>query len=134
MATNESSAERRLFTRFPARDQAMVAINSRLGELIDIGFGGLAFRYTGARPWFRQKIQSAMLCGVDDFCLQLPLSLVSDAPLAADNGRGHTRMRRCSMRFGALDAAQLIQLIAFIRDNTIEEELPEPDTLLPSAR
>ncbi|HSR36636.1 MAG TPA: PilZ domain-containing protein [Desulfurivibrionaceae bacterium] len=130
MAANESSRERRLFTRFPVRDNAMIAINSHLGELIDISFGGLAFRYAGAKPWPRQKRQLAMLCGADDFCLQVPLSMVSDSPVASAEGGV---MRRRSMRFGELDAQQLIQLIAFIRDNTLDQEIPEAGAMMPSA-
>lgn len=126
----ESTSERRLFTRFPVRDSAMIAINSRLGELIDISFGGLAFRYAGTKPWPSQQTQFAMLCGADDFCLQVPLSVVSDAPLpSALNGT----MRRRSMQFGELDANQLLQLIAFIRDNTLDQELPEASALMPTA-
>lgn len=41
-------------------------------------------------------------------------------------------LRRCSMQFGKLSATQLIQLVAFIRDNAPEQELPEAGILLPS--
>ena len=130
MARNDSTSQRRLFTRFPIKNNAMIAINSRLGELIDIGFGGLAFRYADAEPWPRPAMQSAMLCGADDFCLQVPLSVVSDTRLepAATMGQPGTMWRR-GMQFGELDADQLNQLIAFIRDNTIEQELPEAGSM-----
>ena len=36
------------------------------------------------------------------------------------------------MQFGKLSATQLIQLVAFIRDNAPEQELPEAGILLPS--
>ncbi|MEW6595026.1 MAG: PilZ domain-containing protein [Thermodesulfobacteriota bacterium] len=134
MARNDATPERRLFTRFPVRDHAVIAINSRLGELIDISFGGLAFRYAGAKPWPRQKTQLAMLCGADDFCLQVPITVVADTALHPAEKAGQTSaMRRCGMQFGELDAKQLIQLIAFIRDNTEDQELPETRTMMPSA-
>lgn len=128
MATNDSISERRLFMRFPVKGHAMIAIDSWRGELIDISFGGLAFHYTGNRLWSDGILRSAMLCGADDFCLQLPLTLVSDRALGKAKGGTHTAMRRCGMRFGELSANQLIQLIAFIRDNTLEQELPEAGT------
>lgn len=131
MARNETTSQRRLFTRFPVGDHAMIAINSRLGELIDIGFGGLAFRYAGTTPWPPLNMQSAMLCGTDDFCLQVPLSVVADVPLATAASAGHAAMRRCSVQFAELDTEQFLQLIAFIRDNTLDQELPEAGTTMP---
>lgn len=134
MATNDSLSERRLFTRFPIKDHVLIAIDSRRGELIDISFGGLAFRYSGPTPWPAQTAGPAMLCGAADFCLQLPLLLVADLPLhPAEAGAQGIILRRCSMQFGKLSATQLIQLVAFIRDNTLEQELPEAGILLPSA-
>jgi hypothetical protein len=47
---NEAASEWRLFARFPARDHAMIAINSLRGELIDISFGGLALPLRAPSP------------------------------------------------------------------------------------
>lgn len=112
----------------------MIAIGARRGELIDISFGGLAFHYTGSTPWPDESAGAAMLCGADDFCLHLPTMMVSDVPLeSALAGKPASIMRRCGLRFGELNASQLIQLIAFIRDNTLDQEIPEIGTMMPSA-
>ena len=103
----------------------MIAINSQKGEVIDISFGGLAFLYTSDSPWPRQETEVGLLCGEDDFCLQLPVQTVADIPLPPYNGTSPAAQRRSSMLFGDLNTTQLLQLMAFIRDNTPEEEHPK---------
>lgn len=125
MAAKSPTTERRQFTRFTVKD-AVIAFNAQVGELIDISFGGLAFVYTATRSWPRQPSETALLCGEDDFCLQVPLKTIADSPLKQKNTNASPlKMRRRSMQFGELSASQLLQLVAFIRDNTLAQELPE---------
>jgi len=111
--------ERRQFTRFPVRT-ATITIDNRSGRLADISFGGLSFYYLDDPPWPREESACGLIFGKDDFCLSLPMETVSDQPAQQ---QAHPRLRRRSVRFGALSADQILQLIAFIRGNTDEPEL-----------
>ena len=112
------TTERRLHLRFRAHERALVAITGDdFGlpyHLIDIGEGGMAFRYLDNSPLFLTDSQMDIYLDEDLQVGRLPVTIVVDRELAD----GVIPKRRCGVRFGKLTPAQQIQLQAFIRSHT----------------
>lgn len=105
--------DRRQFTRFAIND-ATISLDSRKLQLIDICFGGLSFCYNGKEKLPSSSLQYCTLTGKNNFQLEkIPLTYIADANIDQPS-----RVRRRCMSFGELSSTQLIQLMAFIRDNT----------------
>lgn len=111
--------ERRQFIRFII-DDATISINSLNLQLIDICFGGLSFCYNGTQKLPSSSKQRCTLTGKNNFQLEnIPVTYISDTD--SDPPR---KMKRRSMSFGELSSNQLLQLMAFIRDNSKAQEHP----------
>jgi len=110
--------ERRRHPRFPARERALVAISddnfSLPYHLIDIGEGGMAFRYLNKSPLPLSNNQMDIYMEKDLHVGRLPVTVVNDQKLSG----GSIPIRRCSVCFGKMTSAQEIQLKAFIRSHT----------------
>jgi len=109
--------ERRKHKRYRAKS-GTCALNSRVGEIIDISLGGLAFRYVDRGEWDDMPPSDlGILFGNGDLCLEdIPLKVISDC--AINDGINITR--RCGVQFGELTKKQLEQLEYFIWANTID--------------
>ena len=120
MANQTDTSERRQYTRFITKGGVVISMNSRFGELIDISFGGLSFRYLGNDEWPAEAAEG-MLFGDDDFCWpKVPLKTVSDTVIENEDYEGSRSVRRRSMVFGDLSAKQMHQLVDFIQTNTVD--------------
>lgn len=109
----KKAPERRQFSRFSIND-ATISINSHTLQLIDICFGGLSFSYSGNQKLPAASPQNCTLTGKNHFQLEnIPLTYIADTDFDQNS-----RTRRRSMSFGELSSNQLLQLMAFIRDNT----------------
>lgn len=105
--------ERRQFTRFTINN-ATISVDSLKLQLIDICFGGLSFSYSGSEKLSSSSLQYCTLTGKNNFQLEkIPLTYIADANLDQPS-----RAKRRCMGFGELSSNQLLQLMAFIRDNT----------------
>lgn len=119
-AYNESK-ERRQYTRFLTKGGTVIALNANFGELIDISFGGLSFRYLGKDEWPNDMAEGeGMFFGDDDsFWSNVPLKTVSDDALDNEEYAASKQVRRHSMAFGELTPQQMHQLMDFIQTNTV---------------
>lgn len=116
--------ERRRYLRVTTKKNSsfvLISDDTKLGEIIDISMGGLAFRYSGGELWSRQPDQSAILFGDDDLWLNtIPLNSVYDFILSGPSPENPNTLRRRSMQFGALSPEQKKLLRQFITINSDE--------------
>ena len=119
----ESDTNQRKFERFSAKSGTIVAIRpipELLGEMIDIGFGGLSFRYIQAETTPQESAELIILLPNRTFFLdKIPCKPVSDIPLYSENSFSSLPMRRCSIAFGPLIPSQQTQLEHFILNYTV---------------
>jgi hypothetical protein len=116
--------ERRKHKRFRAEEGAYAAVRphyDKIGQIIDVSRGGLAFRYLVSDG--QEDISSELdifLIG-DDFHLDmLPFKTVSDQEIPERLSPGSQKMRRCAVQFGELTQIQALKLEEFILKHTIE--------------
>jgi hypothetical protein len=107
--------EQRRHKRFKAPQGAFAGLGpdfNKVGQIIDISMGGLAFRYIGkAKPANRSHLDIIMI--EPDFYLgNVPCVTVSDFPL--DGGISFNATRRSSVRFGKLTPYQKVLLGQFV--------------------
>ncbi|MDY6953979.1 MAG: hypothetical protein SWE60_20945 [Thermodesulfobacteriota bacterium] len=117
--------EQRQFARFEVPGFSAYAVlrlkwprSPILGDIIDIGSGGLSFRYTAKK---RQPIQSSeldiLLTDGSFYLNKVPLKTVSEVEIDADTSLGSST-KRCCVAFGDLTADQKSELRYFIRSYT----------------
>ena len=89
-----------------------------MGDIIDIGSGGLSFRYTGKKEQSIQSSELDILLTDGSFYLnKVPLKTVSEVEIDADTSLGYST-RRCCVQFGDLTDDQRSDLRYFIRSYT----------------
>ncbi len=111
---NDDVKERRKHERYKAKS-GTCTVESKAGEIIDISMGGLAFSYVDRGDWTDESLDTGMLFGEDDLCVEdLPLKIISDCAINS----GLSIIRRCGVKFGELTPKQLSQLEYFIWANT----------------
>ncbi|MEJ2199986.1 MAG: hypothetical protein P8X63_03075 [Desulfuromonadaceae bacterium] len=105
----EQIREQRKAKRFLAQDRTLVRVSSSPGilfHIIDIGSGGLAFRYLGEDELDGLPSELDIVYG-DKFTLgRLPVVPVNDCAIEY----GYLPMRRKSLRFGDLTPWQQAEL------------------------
>jgi CheY-like chemotaxis protein len=121
----KEQAEQRRYARFQVPGLRAYAVLRRnwprppiMGDIIDIGSGGLSFRYTAVG---KQPIQSSeldiLLTDGSFYLNKVPLKTVSDLEIEGDASDGITA-RRCCVQFGDLTDDQTSDLRYFIRNYT----------------
>jgi len=119
----EIDSNKRKFERFKAKSGSIVAIRpipELLGEMIDIGFGGLSFRYIQSEITPQDSAELIILLPKRTFFMdKIPCRPVSDIQLYSDNSFSTLPMRRCSIAFGPLSTSQQSQLEHFILNYTL---------------
>ena len=117
--------ERRKYTRFRAKDGALIELRSyrgKLGEIIDISKGGLAFRYIdiGDRP--KGSFEVDIFLKEKGFRLEkVPAKTVSDLETTKYFPYSSTKTRRQGVQFGDLTRNQISKLEHFIKNYTSGE-------------
>ncbi|MEW6594778.1 MAG: PilZ domain-containing protein [Thermodesulfobacteriota bacterium] len=115
MGSGSNSFDSRKCQRYQVKD-GVIALDSVFGELIDISFGGLSFRYNAYENLLKKPAEFGIIFGGETLYFDnVPLESVSDLPLDDDSG-GATR--RCGMKFGELGEEELAVLARFIRNHT----------------
>lgn len=118
-----ANPDKRKFDRFEAKSGTIVAIRpipELLGELIDIGFGGLSFKYIQSEVTPQDSAELIILLPNRTFFLdKIPCRPVSDIQLYSDNSFSSLPMRRCSLAFGPLSVNQLAHLEHCILNHTL---------------
>jgi len=116
-------AERRRHKRFQAQEGAFAVVrpeSTKLGQIIDISQGGLAFRYTVTGARANGAFEVDIFLAGDGFCLEkIPIKTVSDLKVPKKFSNGSLPMRRCGVQFGELTDNQIAQLEYFIQNHTI---------------
>jgi hypothetical protein len=86
---------------------------------MDIGMGGLAFRYSGSRQRTGAKSLLQILTADGSFTSdKLPIKSVWDAAIALKYSFAPLPVRRCGVRFEKLTARQQSDLKYFIKNHT----------------
>jgi len=113
--------ESRRCRRFPVKD-GVIALDSVYGEIIDMSFGGLSFRYTAYNDTITQPAEFGIIFGGEKlFFENLPLTNVMDIGEEA-GAEGETgEVRRRGMAFGDLVPEQVVSLARFIRQFSLEK-------------
>jgi len=109
----ETKTERRQHERFQVKEGVLAALRinaiNKLGKIIDMSKGGLAFRYIYNGEWSDLNVAApasfdrVTIMGEDNFFLEdFPLKTVSDCVIAKENSFNLIKMRQRSMQFGEL--------------------------------
>lgn len=119
--------QKRNFVRHPAKPGAMATLiwsdeqfYSRIGQIVDISKGGLAFQYISNENHVNGHVDLEIFSWLHPvmYLKQLPFTVVYDRKVQ----RGHRKspaVRRCGLKFGALSEDQTTRLDAFISAYTI---------------
>ncbi len=130
--TEERRQHPRLHTK---RHKSFVLIpeDTKLGEIIDISMGGIAFQYVGDEMWSEAPLQIGTLFGEGDLWLEnLSLKVVSDTVLESPYYLGYPALRRRSMQFCDLNETEISMLEQFITLNTEEDLLSMEQSFITS--
>jgi len=124
MRKKKKIVERRRHRRFHVQEGALAILGphpSKIGQVIDIGRGGLAFSYiAGEEPPTELTIVSIMLADKSFYLSRMPFQIVSDQE-AGRSPFSSLRMGRCGGRFGELTDPETSQLEYFIQNHTVGE-------------
>lgn len=116
MSSGKNPFDSRKCERYQVKD-GLIALDSVYGELIDISFGGLSFRYSAYEKLLRKPVEFGIIFGGETLYFDnIPLENVTDLPLDDDGN-----IRRCGMQFGELSQEELARLARFIREHTAKK-------------
>jgi hypothetical protein len=104
----------------------VIALDAVYGEIIDMSFGGLSFRYTAYDDMTTEPAEFGIIFGGEElFFDNLPLTNVSDIVISDividEEGDGAGEVRRRGMAFGNLVPEQVVTLARFIRQFSLEK-------------
>ncbi|MGD2268857.1 MAG: hypothetical protein PVI06_00540 [Desulfobacterales bacterium] len=126
--TPKEVMEQRHYDRYSAKEGAIVALRPSsdiVGQMIDIGVGGLSFRYIEPVDPPQRTSELIILMTNLSFCLDgVSFRTVSDIKLKNDISFSSIQMRRRSVEFVNLSYHQAASIQAFIIDytNLIEKQ------------
>jgi hypothetical protein len=118
--------ERRQQKRFKAQEgafAALVAQESRLGQIKDISIGGLSFRYIDGQEKLENADALKIILGDEGLYLDnVPFKKISDFEIENEFSFSRIKMRQIGLEFGELTAEQKMRLDRFIQYHTINED------------
>ena len=124
MIEAQKLVERRKYKRMQVGDGAFVLLgpnSTKLGRIIDIGMGGLAFSHMARERPSSELFELDIFIIDSDFYLERVLfETISDFK-THENPFSSITMRRSGVRFGELGHNQVSQLENFIQNHTISE-------------
>ncbi|MDH4322149.1 MAG: PilZ domain-containing protein [Desulfobulbaceae bacterium] len=110
MSNNTQMAERRKHPRYATQGCIFVA-GLKIGRLIDISRGGMAFYYADRKPWPQTILPRGSVRCTHEFMIpDLPTKIISDKEMPHNFKKGAMTVRRRSVSFGELTATQLALL------------------------
>jgi len=122
VAEAEKTPDRRKDKRLEAPKMAFACLGGHstvLGQIMNIGMGGLAFRYSGSRERTGAKSLLQILTADGSFTSdKLPIKTVWDSPIPLKYSFAPLPVRRCGVRFKNLTKRQQYDLIFFIKKHT----------------
>ena len=118
--------ERRQQKRFKAQEgafAALVAQESRLGQIKDISLRGLSFRYIDSHEKRENADALKIILGDEGLYLDnVPFRKISDFEIENEFSFSRIKMRQIGLEFGELTAEQKMRLDRFIQYHTINED------------
>ena len=123
--TGQDLPERRKFRRLQAQENTFALLRgqvSKLGRVIDISNGGLAFRYVSIGEHLKGAFELDLVSPKDDVRLNgLPVKVVSNFERQSKTPSGQIRLRRVGVQFRELTQYQMSQLQHFMGNYTAGE-------------
>ena len=117
MVVRKMFVERRSNPRFLIKEGAVVFNESHLGEIIDIGMGGLSFRTVDQGAKTGEVFDLNILFGDDGFSLsQLSCRTVADFVITRELVPDTKVERRVCVQFHDLSGEKKLQLMRFIKN------------------
>ncbi len=117
--------ERRQQKRFKAQEgafAALVAQDSRLGQIKDISIRGLSFRYIDGNEKLEANELKIILGEEGLYLDNVPFKKISDFEIKSEFSFSTVKMRQIGLEFGELTTDQKLQLDRFIQYHTINED------------
>ena len=118
-------AERRKLKRFQVQNGAFAVVRpefTRLGQIINISYEGLAFQYALTTNQENGASELDIFLTGDGFYLEnMSFETVSDRRATRKSSKGFLPLRRCSVRFKDLTGTQIAQLEYFIQNYAVGE-------------
>jgi PilZ domain len=117
--------DQRKYKRLRAQDGAFVDLKTspiKIGKIVDISRGGLAFRYLQVGQRLREAFELDMYSRHNDFRMEkVPVKTIWDRQTAGElSFSARTRLR--GVQFGKLTQNQFSELERFLLLNTVTEE------------
>ena len=121
----EERVERRKQWRFKVKEGAFAALGLRfspVGQIMDIGKGGLSFRYV-AKKNESNGLSELEIVATDrnTHFNKAPCKPIWDLEIPYAFSGGSITMRQCGVQFGELTAGWVSQLEYFIQNHTTDE-------------
>ena len=120
--TYKGTIKPRKYERYSAREGAIVALKPQsniLGQMIDIGVGGLSFQYIESHEPPGYSNELVILVASQRFFLdKVPFKTVSDIEIENNISFSSIQMRRCSVEFVRLSLEQAASIQNFIIEHT----------------
>lgn len=116
--------ERRQQKRFKAQEgafAALVAQDSRLGQIKDISIRGLSFRYIDGNEKLEANELKIILGDQGLYLDNVPFKKISDFEIKSEFSFSTVKMRQIGLEFGELTPGQQNRLNRFIKHHTIDE-------------
>jgi hypothetical protein len=117
--------ERRQQKRFKAQEgafAALVAQDSRLGQIKDISIRGLSFRYIDSNEKLEANELKIILGDEGLYLDNVPFKKISDFEIKSEFSFSTVKMRQIGLEFGELTAEQKMRLDRFIQYHTLNED------------
>ena len=131
MSSATSTEERRKHKRFQVKTKIFAAFfgpdsNRKIGEIINMSTGGMAFRYLNyeKQPYgiiFSDKpVELDIFWNGDGYSIgKIPVKTISDSVISKMSRFSFVAMRRCRMKFTELSPNQELQLDLFIKHHSL---------------
>jgi hypothetical protein len=117
--------ERRKEKRFQTEKNTYALLRARgskLGRVIDISKGGLAFRYVSVGERLKGPLELDLLSHQYDYRIdKIPVKVITDLELANKKAFKSTTLKRVGVQFGKLTREQKSKLEHFIKDHAVGE-------------
>ncbi len=121
----KKTVERRQDERFQTGKNTYALLRARgskLGRVIDISKGGLAFRYVSVGERLKGPLELDLLSHQYDYRIdKIPVKIITDLEIANKKAFKSTILKRVGVQFGKLTREQKSKLEHFIRDHAVDE-------------
>jgi hypothetical protein len=134
MVGRKRTVERRKNKRYKAVEGAYAAVSPnshKLGQIIDISMGGLAFKYidtgNGETENESQREESIFLSSMGYYVGDLPFKTIADYELTNAPSFSSMKVRKRHVQFTDLSFKQLFDLDYYLRNNVSDQinKLPQ---------